>query len=311
MRVVTDDEVRFFTPSYIPYFQALETAGIAVKDDGRDQSIMHSKYFIIDGSIVWTGSTNQSDNGYTLNHNSAIAFTSPSVAALYQQDFDQMWAGSFSVNKTASITTATTYNGNSLEVYFSPKNNAMNEVIAEVNAAQSTIEFAIFFFTDSALKDALIAAKNRGVQIRGLWDSLGKASPFSMDEALCAAGIPIKIEDTAGKMHHKFMVIDAAGSDPRTVTGSMNWTGAGDEANDESTIIYRDSAISLAYTAGFQTMWDALNASTQCEITPVKIRCWTGVPKLALGFLRIFILGAVPQAESVSSLYRISPNGIR
>lgn len=83
VRVVTDDEVRFFTPSYIPYFQALETAGIAVKDDGRDQSIMHSKYFIIDGSVVWTGSTNQSDNGYTLNHNSAIAFTSPTVAALY------------------------------------------------------------------------------------------------------------------------------------------------------------------------------------------------------------------------------------
>jgi len=65
--------------------------------------------------------------------------------------------------------------------------------------------------------------------------------------------LPIKIEDTVGKMHHKFMVIDAAGSDPRVVTGSMNWTGAGNDSNDENTVIYRDSAVASAYTAGFQS----------------------------------------------------------
>ena len=268
VRVVTDDETRLFIDSYIPYYQALETAGISLMDDGRDQSIMHNKYFIIDGQIVWTGSVNQTDNGYTLNHNNALVFTSTTVANFYQQDFNQMWAGNFSVNKTASTTTTTTYNGQPLEVYFSPKDDAIDEVIAEVNAAQTSIEFAIFFFTDDNLKDALIAAKNRGVQIRGLWDNLGMASPFSEDEALCAANIPIKIEDTVGKMHHKFMVIDAAGSDPRVVTGSMNWTGAGNDSNDENTVIYRDSAVASAYTAGFQTMWEALDESTQCTPPP-------------------------------------------
>lgn len=41
-----------------------------------------------------------------------------------------------------------------------------------------------------------------------------------------AAPRPIKIEDTAGKMHPKLMIVDAEGSDPTVVTDSLNWTAA-------------------------------------------------------------------------------------
>lgn len=56
VRVVTDDGA-YADPDYAPHFQALEGAGIPVVNDMR-ASIMHNKFFVIDGQVVWTGSTN-------------------------------------------------------------------------------------------------------------------------------------------------------------------------------------------------------------------------------------------------------------
>ncbi|MCB0055152.1 MAG: hypothetical protein KDE24_36985, partial [Caldilinea sp.] len=114
-----------------------------------------------------------SDNDFTLNHNNSILFRGADVAAVYQADFDQMVAGKFGMQKTASLTTTIAYHGLPVELYFSPQDGAMAQVISEVAAAETSIDFAIFFFTEDALRDALIDAKNRGVAIRGLWDALG------------------------------------------------------------------------------------------------------------------------------------------
>jgi hypothetical protein len=185
---------------------------------------------------------------------------------LYQHDFDQMWSGLFSVHKSISPITTITYNGLPLGVYFSPEDEAMAEILSVVNNAQHSIDFTIFFFTNDDLRDALIAAHERGVQIRGVWDLLGAASPFSDDEALCAQGIALKIEDTTGKMHNKWMVVDAAGVHPSVVTGSMNWSSAGDISNDENTVIVTDGDIAQAYATQFNTIWQALDPEMQCNV---------------------------------------------
>ena len=260
VRIVADDEARA-NPSYAPHFAALETAGISIVDDQDDSRIMHDKYLIFDRHSVWTGSTNLSDNDFTLNHNNSIALHSAELAAVYQHDFDQMAAGRFGSQKTASPTSTVAYQGIPVELYFSPQDGAMAQVVSEVQAAQTSIDFAIFFFTEDTLRDALIDAKNRGVAIRGLWDALGAGNASSDDEALCAAGIPVKIENTAGKMHHKLMVIDAAGSDPTVVTGSLNWTAAADTRNSENTLIVHDGATAATYAAGFQALWTGISAA--------------------------------------------------
>ncbi len=259
VRIVADDEARA-NPAYAPHFAALETAGIAIVDDQDSGRIMHDKYLIFDRQSVWTGSTNLSDNDFTLNHNNSIQFTGAEVAAVYQADFDQMAAGRFGSQKTASLTTTVIYQGIPVELYFSPQDGAMAQVVSEVQAAETSIDFAIFYFTEDTLRDALIDAKNRGVAIRGLWDALGAGNASSDDEALCAAGIPIKIENTAGKMHHKLMVIDALGSDPTVVTGSLNWTVAADKRNSENTVIVHDAVTAQSYAAGFAVLWDGIAA---------------------------------------------------
>jgi phosphatidylserine/phosphatidylglycerophosphate/cardiolipin synthase-like enzyme len=277
VRIVTDDEVRYYNDTYIPYYAALEEAGIPLRDDEREQTIMHNKYYIFDGQSVWTGSTNMSDNDMTLNHNNALVLDSPELAALYQSDFDQMWDGVFSVHKTESAVTEAEYQGAPVEVRYAPEDDPLGALVEAINGAQESIDFAIFFLTDDEVRDALLAAHRRGVRVRGLWDRLGGDSPYSADEALCEAGVAIKIVDTRGKMHNKFMVIDAPGPDgdsgassnglaSHVATGSINWTGSGNDGNDENLLLIDDAELAQIYATAFAAMWDALDPPNQCNV---------------------------------------------
>lgn len=288
VRAVTDLET--VTGADAPYVAALVDAGISVVNDGsagrssttsdpasREMDatlaapIMHDKYLVFDGAAVWTGSTNLSVNDLPRNHNNAIFFESVEMAQVYRYDFEQMFAGKFAGQKTPSLTTTVDYQGTPVDIYFSPQDDAMSRLIAAVDAAQVTIDFAIFYFTDDALADALLAAQARGVRVRGLWDRLGAGNAFSEDERLCAGGMAIKVEDTVGILHHKFLAIDAAGAAPKVVTGSLNWTAAANAANSENTVIVHDGALAQAYAGAFQGMWEGLVDVEACaaEVAPV------------------------------------------
>src|SRR5439155_7672762 len=57
------------------------------------------------------------------------------------------------------------------EVFFSPNAGTSTRIVQEINQAQATIDIAMYSFTRDEITGALIAAKNRGVQIRVLADS--------------------------------------------------------------------------------------------------------------------------------------------
>lgn len=263
VRVVTDDDA-YTDADNNAHFVALENAGIPVVNDNRS-SIMHNKFFVVDGTVVWSGSTNITDNGFTLNNNNSIVFTSTAVADIYTVEFEEMFvAGDFGTAKTDNTTHTVTYNGQPLEIYFSPSDGAMDEVIAAVNGAQDSIDFSIFSMTHDGLRDALIARLNAGVDITAVWDALGAGNAFSDDETLCAAGAQIKIEDFSGLVHNKFMVIDANGVNPVLITGSMNWSNNGADANDENTLIYQDAATAQSYAAEVTKLYNALANDRLC-----------------------------------------------
>jgi phosphatidylserine/phosphatidylglycerophosphate/cardiolipin synthase-like enzyme len=261
VRIVADDDAY---ADYNTSYAALSTAGIPIILDNRS-SLMHNKFFVIDGQIVWTGSTNVTDTGFTYNHNNSLVFTSTELADIYETEFGEMYGGLFGTAKTDNTTHTLTYAGFPLESYFSPSDGAMEEVISEVNAADESIYFTIFSFTDDNLRAAILARKQAGVTVTGIFDELGAGNQYSEDEAMCAGGASIKIEDFGGLMHNKFMVIDANGVDPVVVTGSMNWTASGGGANDENTLIIHDGETAQRYLAAFQSLYDALGPETLCK----------------------------------------------
>jgi phosphatidylserine/phosphatidylglycerophosphate/cardiolipin synthase-like enzyme len=53
--------------------------------------LMHHKYVVRDGSSVWTGSTNWTDDSWSREENVIVVAHSPEVADRYTEDFEQIW----------------------------------------------------------------------------------------------------------------------------------------------------------------------------------------------------------------------------
>lgn len=121
------------------------------------------------------------------------------------------------------------------------------EIIALIDGAQSSIYFAMYEFTLTDIADALVAAKNRGVDVRGIVDSGESAN--SADKPiiaeLVAANIPVETEkhaDGSGIMHIKAIVTDRA-----YALGSYNWTNSATTENDELLEIGTDPTLRQTY----------------------------------------------------------------
>ncbi len=261
VRVVGDDKA---AADYSAGYAALSGAGIPLVTDTNPSNLQHNKFLIIDDQVVWTGSTNFTDTGFTLNANNSLAITDTVLASTYADEFAEMWAGSFDGAKADNTVHLFDYQGSSLESYFSPTDLSAFEVWDELGAAEQSVHFAMFFWTDDVLTQRAIERLDAGTQVYGVWDQLGAANPSSANEALCQAGAQIKIENFAGKVHHKFAVIDVAGGDPRVVLGSYNWTDNGAYENDENTLIIHNPALAGAYYAEWERLWTALGEETLC-----------------------------------------------
>ena len=68
----------------------LENAGIEVRWDGNPAN-MHHKVFIIDETIVYTGSANPSTNGFWRNDENILIIHDADIAALYVAEFERIW----------------------------------------------------------------------------------------------------------------------------------------------------------------------------------------------------------------------------
>src|SRR5688572_29559370 len=104
VRWVTDDEHGLeadLEPGH-GQFARLQEAGIEVRSDTRS-ALMHNKFWIFDGQIVWNGSTNVTENGIFKQDNNAIVIQSPQLAAIYEREFNEMWNGEFAPPSTSQL----------------------------------------------------------------------------------------------------------------------------------------------------------------------------------------------------------------
>src|SRR6266446_6608143 len=53
--------------------------------------LMHSKFIVRDRRSVWTGSTNMTDDAFTLMENNILEIDSRALASSYAQDFEELW----------------------------------------------------------------------------------------------------------------------------------------------------------------------------------------------------------------------------
>ena len=203
--------------------------------------IMHNKFFIIDGKTLITGSANLSNTDMGgLNSNIVAKIKSPELCKIFQSEFEQMYQGKFHKDKEIidNKSNIKLPNNNVVSVYFSPKDKTIsNALIPLINGACDYIYVPIFFLTDKNITNALIAAKKRGVEVKILLDAVAAENTYSKHKELRLAGIAVKVENWAGKMHQKSMIID----DKTVVIGSMNFSKNGENSNDENCIIVQNA----------------------------------------------------------------------
>ncbi|MDO8408179.1 MAG: phospholipase D-like domain-containing protein [bacterium] len=137
--------------------------------------------------------------------------------------------------------------GSTRVVYSLDKKQNDKELIALIEGAKTHIYFAIYTFTLNNVAEALVAAKARGVDVRGIVDSEQSTNSYGQPviEMLVAGGIPVLTErhpDANGIMHIKALVTDSA-----YAIGSYNWTNSATNVNDEILEIGTDPTLVATY----------------------------------------------------------------
>lgn len=224
---------------------------------GGVNRIMHNKFFVVDGRYVWTGSANISDSGTGgYNANAVLIADSPQLATIYGEEFERLLGRlTPEATKEADGIEVIQIGGMEVTVWFSPQDDAMRfGVQALIAKARSSVDVAVFYLTNKYVVGELIAARQRGVRVRVIVDATSAKNGYTKHELLRVAGIPTKVEDWGGKMHMKAAVIDGE----ILVLGSMNWTRAGEDTNDENTLIVRSVELASAFKVFYERLWASI-----------------------------------------------------
>ncbi|HYF05312.1 MAG TPA: phospholipase D-like domain-containing protein [Patescibacteria group bacterium] len=131
------------------------------------------------------------------------------------------------------------------EVIYNQEARADQKIIETIEAADKFVYFAVYTFTKDNIRDALLAAKIRGLEVRGVTDE-EQIDRIKEQEALIkelrTAGIPVVEDNHSGIMHLKVVVTDKS-----FISGSFNWTAAATERNDEVLEYGTDEKLRKAY----------------------------------------------------------------
>jgi len=255
VRWVTDDENGLEADEEPDHgqFAMLQNAGIEVRSDTRS-ALMHNKFWIFDGQILWTGSTNITVNGVFKQDNNTVVIQSPELATIYEREFQEMWDGQFGPRSPSQLDEQiTTVNGSRIVVVFTSEDPALeNAIVPIVKSATQSIRFLTFSFTDFPLADAMSERSKAGVDVAGVFEKVGSETDASELKTLMCRNVPVKQDGNPGFLHHKVIVVD----ERIVITGSMNYSANAEESNDENVIIIDNAEIARLYLQEFERVWD-------------------------------------------------------
>ena len=158
-------------------------------------------------------------------------------------------------------------------IYSLDKKQNDREIIALIDDAKTYVYFAIYTFTLPNIADALVDAKKRGVDVRGIVDSEQSSNSYGapITKKLLAAGIPVVTEKHVtgnGIMHIKLLVTEQA-----YAFGSYNWTNSATTINDEILELGTDPALRQVYENILKKLLDAYkgNSAAAGAAAPISI----------------------------------------
>ena len=155
VNIVVDN---YFFNANSTVYSNLETAGAVIVTDGNDlNTLMNSKYMVIDGDEVIVSSGNFLSNSFFSMSNFSMRIQNTLLANCFNDDFDQMFENNqFQAQKESSASHCENIivdNRYGMDVYFGPHSGQLrNEMLNLVNE----VDFALFW-ANSRIDDQILA----------------------------------------------------------------------------------------------------------------------------------------------------------
>jgi phosphatidylserine/phosphatidylglycerophosphate/cardiolipin synthase-like enzyme len=231
--------------------------------------LMHSKFIVRDRESVWTGSTNMTDDAFTLMENNVVAIDAAPLAAYYAEDFEQLWEKE-NFENTGKIRTEPvplTFGDQpaTVRVMFSPGCGLEidTEIARRVRAAQRRVRICSLLINSGTLIGELLNLLHAGrVPVDGIYDSTQMSEVYTQWQAVPSNHwkIPALQEivaraHLAGKnstpysptsrhdfMHDKVLVIDDT-----VITGSYNFSRSA-QFNAENILFIQSAPLAETYS---------------------------------------------------------------
>ena len=117
-----------------------------------------------------------------------------------------------------------------VESCFTPAEKCLPKIIKEIDKADSSIKMMAYSFTNPKISEALLTAKERGVNIKILIDKGQFENNYNQAKVLKKKRIKVKLDNPTGLAHNKVIIVD----DKILITGSYNFSKAAEHKNAEN-----------------------------------------------------------------------------
>jgi cardiolipin synthase len=177
----------------------------------KSKGLMHRKIVVLDHLRIFLGSANLTTP--SLSHHANL------VMGLYSPDLAEYLENPTSCRFFFEI------QGQKGEIYLlpDPEKLGIKRLLDQIDRAKKTIHIAMFTLTHPEIAQALIRAKNRGLNVCIAIDFYtAKGASKKTLAAMQKQGLKISLSQGRELLHHKWAVIDES----TLVMGSANWTKA-------------------------------------------------------------------------------------
>jgi len=231
--------------------------------------LMHNKFILRDQQAVWTGSTNMTDDAFTLMENNILEIDSSPLANYYAQDFEQVWEKENFDNtgKIQTVPVLLTFSGQpaSARAMFSPGCGLEidSEVAKRIRSAQRRVRICSLLINSGTLISALGDLLHGGrIRVDGIYDRTQMADVYrqwqdvpqnrwkidALKDIITRTGLvgknstPYTPSGRHDFMHNKVLIVDDS-----VITGSYNFSRSA-QFNAENILFIESVPLAEAYS---------------------------------------------------------------
>jgi phosphatidylserine/phosphatidylglycerophosphate/cardiolipin synthase-like enzyme len=212
--------------------------GVAWKNSTPIYTYSHAKYLIIDHTAAVIMSMNFNVDAVQNERNYGFVDKDPEDVADVQAVFEQDWG-------LANGQTPALPNLTCTRLIITP-NNSQQRLLALINGAHSTLDIEVLYLSETTTRNAVGAAKARGVTVRAIIEDPAAPEVAYMKNL----GIPVKYPQSF-YLHAKLVIADGV-----AFVGSQNFSYTSLTKNREvGALIFEPSAV-VPIQAQFDTDWN-------------------------------------------------------